>query len=397
MKTVYFLLGYVEVYVSAFYTTDVLNLCMYYAIPYSNFRTCDDGGICLSFKRSDYKKILYECSSRGIEICKRREGGIPHIISKYKRRWGIILGIFVSALMIFYFNSFVWEIRVEGNNTLTASEIVNMLDSYGVRVGANKKRIDVSSVENKVLIDSDDISWISINIQGNIASVEIRENIKGKEKNEIKFANVVAEKSGVIEYTEIYNGNLVVRSGQYVDEGDLLISGIYDSKRVGFRFTRAAGCVYARTVEEIIIKIPLEYEEKEYSGVVKYEKNLNFFGFSLKISKKVWNSEKFYDTINRVEEYDLFGAIHVPVYLQKTSYHEYKYVKKKRALSDAETLAYFELNRKISELGDVELIGKSISTETTENELILICTLTCIEDIGKISEFDVDLSLRDED
>ena len=396
MKSVYFLLGYTEVYIDSFYATDLLNLCMYYAIPYTNFRACDNGGIRLCFKRRDFRKILNECNARGIEICKRHDGGLPYVISKYRKRWGILLGIIASVFMIFYFNSFLWDVRVEGNNTITASEIIGRLESYGVRVGANKKNIDVSGIENQILIDNDDVSWISINIQGNVALVEMRENVKGKDEGKTKFANIVAKKSGVIEYTEIYNGNVIVRGGQYVDEGELLISGIYDSKRVGFRFTRAAGRVYARTVEEIIIKIPLEYEEKEYSGVVKYEKSLNFFGFSLKISKKVWNSEGFYDTINRVEEYDFFDAINIPVYSQKTSYHEYTYVKKSRNASDAERLAYFELNSKISELGDIEVIKKSISTTLTDNELILICTLTCIEDIAKISEFDVDLSLRDE-
>ena len=394
MRIVYFLLGYVDVYICSSHVADVLNLCMYYTIPYTNFCGCDDG-VSMRFKRRDYRKIESECEKRGIQICKRNEGGIPYTVCKYKSRMGILLGILCSIFMIVYFDSFLWDVRVSGNNTVTASEILDTLEGYGVRVGAFKKRIDTSDVENKILIESDVISWISINIQGNIASVEIRENVKGKNEGKTKFANVVARKSGVIEYTQVYNGNVAVRAGQYVEKGDLLIGGIYDSKRVGFRFTRASGSVFARTVEEIIIKIPLEYEEKEYSGVVKYEKNLNFFGFSLKISKKVWNSGELYDTINRVEEYDLLSGIHIPVYSQKTSYHEYKYVKRQRTYEEAERLAYFELNKKISEMEGVELIKKSISTTSTDNELILICTLTCIEDISAVSEFDVDLSLRD--
>lgn len=395
MRIVYFLLGYVDVFICQGDVAFILNLCMYYTVPYSKFRICEDGGVIMRFKRCDYKKIVAECEKQGVEICRCGDGGIPYIAEKYKCRFGIMLGVLCSVLMVMYFNSFLWDVRIVGNNSITASEIKSTLDGYGVRVGVNKNKIDTHDIENKILIESDKISWISINIQGNIANVEIRENIKGRDDNKTKFANIVAKKSGVIEYTEIYNGNVAVRAGQYVNEGDLLIGGIYDSKRVGFRFTRASGRVYARTVEEIVIKIPLEYEEKEYSGVVKYEKNLNFFGFSLKISKKVWNSEGFYDTINRVEEYDLLSGIHIPVYSQKTSYHEYKYVKRQRNYDEAERLAYFELSRKISELGEIELIKKSISTTATDSELILVCTLTCIEDISTVAEFDVDLSLCD--
>ena len=37
-----------------------------------------------------------------------------------------------------------------------------------------------------------------------------------------------------------------LKAGQVVDKGDLLISGIYDSKTVGVRYTRAAGEIMAR-------------------------------------------------------------------------------------------------------------------------------------------------------
>lgn len=395
MRIVYFLFGYVDVLVNANNCVDVLNLCMYYAIPYTNFKCCDDGGISLRFKLVDYKRIAKECTDRCIEICKLREGGIPKFLYDHRKRVGIIVGLICAVFMVVYFDSFLWDVKISGNKTVTSSEIMDILEGYGVRVGAIKGKIDTADIENKILIERDDISWVSINIQGNIADVQVRENVKGKENIKTKFANVVANKSGVIEYTQIYNGNVVVRAGQYVNEGDLLISGIYDSKRVGFRFTRAAGSVFARTTQEICVKIPLEYEEKEYNGAVNYEKSLNFFGFSLKISKKVWNSGELYDTINRVEECSLGESVKLPVYISKTAYHEYTYVNKNRSEEEAQSLAYFELNRKIQALGDVDIIKKSITTSVSDSHYILVCTLTCIEDISRVSEFDVDLSLRD--
>ena len=396
MKIVYFLLGYACVYVKKDDVAWILNLCMHYSIPYTNFKSCEDGGVCLKFKEKDHRRLERLCYQNQIEICVCSRGGIPHILSRYKARAGIILGVICAFLMVIYFESFLWDIRISGNSSITSAQIIQTLDSYGVRIGVKKNKIDTHDIENKILIESDTISWISINIQGNIAQVEIRETAKGGDAPKTKFANVVAKKSGIVEYTQIYNGNVAVRAGEYVNEGDLLIGGIYDSKRVGFRFTRAAGNVFARTVQEICVKIPLEYEEKQYSDKVNCEKSLNFFGFSLKISKKVWNSGELYDTIKRVEEYDAISGLRLPVFATKTSYYEYEYVKARRTPEAARELAYFELNRKIEALGDVEIIKKSISTTVSDNELILVCTLTCIEDISTVSEFDVDLSLREE-
>ena len=393
MNIVYLLLGYVDVYVKNKDAVMLLNLCMYYSIPYSRF-AYDESGVSMRFRLSHFKKIKNECEKRGIELCEIKRGGIPVFLYKHRKRSGILVGAIFAIFMMVIFDTLIWDINVSGNTAITTSEIIDTLSEHGVRVGVPKHKIHTQSVENKILIESEDISFISINIQGNIANVEIRERSKENGKEPVKYANITAKKSGVIENAQIYRGNLVVSAGQYVDAGDLLISGIYDSKIQGFRFTRAAGKVYARTVEEILVEIPLEYEEKHYTGEVNYEKNLNFFGFSVKISKNYGNDMVLYDTIYNVEDYVLGKSVRLPFDTKKVSFHEYEYVKRTRSIDEARELAYFKLSEKIRELGDVEIIKKSVDTYLLDGKLMLVCTLVCIEDISSVVEFDVDLSQK---
>ena len=396
MNIIYLILGYVDIYVKKEYTVALLNLCMYYSVPYTRFSYNADGGISMRLRLSHYAKIECECNARGIEIFQIKSGGIPVFLNKHKKRSGLLVGGLIAIVMILAFESLIWDISISGNSSITSSEIINMLAAYGVEIGSNKNKIHTQSIENKILAESDDISFISINIQGNIANVEIRERSKENEKEEKKYANITAKKSGVIQNAQIYRGNLVVGAGQYVDVGDLLISGIYDSKIQGFRFTRASGKVYAKTVEEIFIEIPLEYEEKFYTGAVNYEKNLNFFGFSVKISKNYGNDMVLYDTISNVENYCLRDEVKLPVNSQTVSFHEYQYKKCTRSIDEARELAYFKLSEAIIELGDIEILKKSIDTYSLEDKLMLVCTLVCIEDISCVTEFDVDLSVRED-
>lgn len=394
MNIIYYLLGYADVAVYGCDRQNILNLCMHFSIPYTAFRNISNDGIQLRVKLLDIKHLWHECAIRGISLEHVGYGGLPIIASRYIHRPGLIVGLIISLIMIFGFNRLLWDIRVIGNEEITASEIIDMLKDHGISVGSDKTNIESTSIENNILIERSDISWISINVQGNIAYVEVRENKSAATCESKKFANVTAKKSGVVEYTSIYRGNTVVKAGQYVEKGQLLISGIYDSERVGFRFTRASGKVMARTVEEMIIEIPLEYDKKVYSGSINYEKSLNFFGFPINISKKGGKTTMFCDTICNVESFGIGDKIRSPIELCTVEYHEYEYVKSTRTEDEACELAYFHLSEQIRALGDVEILKKNISTYVKSDTLVLICTLTCIEDIAQTSEFDVDLTKR---
>lgn len=393
MDIIYFLFGYVICVCDNKDLLHILDICNKNSVRYKDL-TSD--GECASFKIKlfSYKRLYTLCKIHDLNIAFSEPRGLMGVLYKYRKRYGLMLGIAISCLMIMHFESFLWDVNIKGNNELTSSSILDLLKEYGVFAGAKISDIETANIENSILKERDDIAWISLNIQGNIANVEIRE-LKSYEKPKKKFANLTAKKSGIVEYVQIFSGAVSVKSGQYVNEGDLLVSGIYDSKASGFRFTRASGSVIARTSEEFLIEIPLEYEEKCYTGAVNYEKSLNFFGYSIKISKNYGKSMVFYDTIYREEDLVDGSVLNLPFEIHTVSQLEYQNQLKSRSYDNALNMAYFELMQKIKELGDITVLSKTLTTEQKENCLILKCTLLCLEDIACISEFDVDLSLKE--
>lgn len=393
MNLVYFFLGSVRVSADYKNITPLLNMCMYCAIPYSDF-SADADKVSLCFRLSEYKKMKREADARGISYTTENKSGLPFILGRYKSRLGLISGIVLAAVIVFASHQFIWDIEVVGNEKMTSNEIVGVLEKYGFSHGSYIPSVNTDKIENRILIDSDSIAWLSINIVGTVARVEVRERTAA-ESNIVspKPANLVAKKSGIIEEVRVMRGNVVVSSGKYVEKGDLLVSGLFDSVHEGFRYTRAAGEVYARTVEEFYIEIPYEYEGKTYTGEGYSNKYLNFFDFSMNISKKSGNEGAFYDKISIVEEYSVFGLIETPFSLYTERYLEYETVSMTRTQSEAEELAYFSLEERLAAMAeDTILIKKTVTPLIREDRFILHCVIVLIENIARTQEFEVEIA-----
>jgi similar to stage IV sporulation protein len=366
---------------------------MYYCIPYPDFIPTDSG-LTLRFRTTEIKKLLKEARARGIEIEIMERRGLATFFYRYRYRFGIFLGIVFAAALVFLSRNFIWDIDVVGNENLTSSEIRSLLSDYGFSVGSYIPSINTDRIENKILIDTENISWMSINIKGNVAEVQVREyKMAEKTESNTKPANLVASKSGVVEEVRIYRGNVVVSSGKFVEKGDLLVSGLFDSNRVGFRYTRASGQVLARTTSEFFIEIPYEYEGIVYTGEEYYDKYLNFFNFSIKISKNYGKEGALYDKIDIVENCSFPDGVPTPFEIRTVRYLEYENKVLTRSVDEAENLAYFELARRLGELAeDSVIIRKTVTPSIRDDRFSLYCVIVAIEDIASVSEFEVELS-----
>lgn len=398
MNLAYFICGSVIVFADYEQIVPILNLCMYYCIPYDDFKSTENG-VSLRFRLSAFRKLKKEAHARGFEFEVKKMQGIPSILERYKHRYGILLGVTMACALVFLSQQFVWDIDVVGNEKITSSEVREILNRYDFSVGSYIPSVNTDKIENKLLIDSENISWISINIIGTVAEVQIRERAsEEKETVSQRPANLVAEKSGIVQEVRIYKGNVIVKSGDFVEKGDLLVSGLFDSERVGFRYTRSAGEVYAKTTTEYFIEIPYKYEEIEYTGSEYCDQYLNFFDLSIKISKNSGKKDTFYDKIDIVENYALPDGTSMPFSIHTVKYLEYEKISKDRDRESAEELAYFRLSEELSKMAeDSVIIRKTITPRVGEKSFSLYCVVVAIENIAVTSEFDVDMSIIGEE
>ncbi|MBE6547312.1 MAG: hypothetical protein E7667_00340 [Ruminococcaceae bacterium] len=392
MNISYCLSGYVKIYIADDQLSDFMNTCLKHNLPYSQGEVAE-GGACFLIRLRYLKIFETLCSKENIRIDVRIRGGLPVWLYGKRKRYGLIVGLFCAVALVIMARLFIWRIDVVGNQSMTSAQVLECLKSHGLFAGSYIPKLDTDKMQNRILIDSDEIAWISININGNTACVEIKErDMAQQEQQSSAPANLVASKAGRIAWVQIMQGNIVVREGDIVQQGELLVSGLFDSKLDGFRVTRAQGKIYAETSEEFYIKIPYDYEAKVYTGEQYCDKYLNFFDFSVKISKNSRNNYTFYDKISTVDSYSFFDGEILPISKTTDKYLEYEILRATRTKEEAEELAYFELSQKIRELpSDTILIRKVIIPQIHEDFFALRCVIVCIENIAQTSEFEVDM------
>ena len=371
-------------------TAKALNIIISNSLSYVNacFLKNDDLKITiLSSNASIFKKVF---SENNLEIQFEKEKGLIAKIKQNKHRLGIILGFLILLSSVIISSKFVWQINVTGNDTLTENEVISELEDSGFHIGTYIPNIDYKDLHNKILLSSEKISWISINITGNVANVSIKEKLEEKTKADTGYTNIVSKYDGQIVSISVLEGEKQIYIGDVVKKGDLLISGIIDSKSQGVRYVQANGIVKAYVNKNIQVKIPFTDTTKSYTGNTYTEKTLKIFNYFIKFSLKYRNYSAICDTIEKTEQITLFNSIKLPIYIVTVKHYEYEHVKKDYTKEQAVDLAFTELRKEMDKaLSSAELISKSIETSYDDKYFYIDCKLHCIEDIGSTVEFEV--------
>lgn len=390
MNPILWLLGYRTLGTDAAHAAALLNLCLEQSAGYSGFAALPDGGVRFSCTLPTAHRLCRLGGARGIPVTVLRSGGLPMQLWARRRRAGLMLGTLCALALMVLSGRYVWDVRVTGNREMTAAEVKQELAECGFGVGSYLPDFSAGELENRVLLRSDRLAWISVNISGTVAEVQVVERVARPQEEPAKPANLVAARDGQIELIELFRGDCVVSIGQAVRAGELLVSGIYDSQTVGFRYTRAAGRILARTEHSYRIEIPLSYIEKRYTGSAQGDICLNFFQNSLKIYKSTGNDRGPCDIIETVNSLAGFGLHNLPFSVTSQTLRYYEEVPARRTPEAALELAYEQLARELGGLSDdTQLLRKDIRTTLTDDALILDCTVLCIENIAVQSEFEI--------
>ena len=329
---------------------------------------------------SKYKKVRSLLDKSGIKVYSIRGEGLPFLLMRYKKRYGVVVGAIIFCCILWISKNYVWQITFSGNDDIPDSVIENQLLEVGFGVGTYIPKVDYYSLCNSFLQRSDDFSFISVNMEGTTAKVELRERKKRNEEDGYFASNLVAKYSGQIESMTVYSGKTVVEKESVVKEGDLLVSGFFE-KTYGFDMVRSTGSVYAYVTREFEVYVPFEKTVKTYTNNRQTKNVITFFGRDIKLYSNIKNSFEKYDEVVDRERLVLFDKVRLPFVVTKTSRLEYiedtVVLDEKEAQKEAEK----QLSKILSkELENADVLERTVNESVTDERYKLSCKVYCITD-----------------
>ena len=273
--------GYVSVCATGGFPERFLNLCHSRRINLWDVSLKEDT---LSFRviRSDFIKLRQIAKKSGVRIRITEKTGLAYKYRRYRKRVGVLTGIALFLAVHLFLSMFVWCIDVSGNSTISKTEILALAESCGLKQGTLKRSFDEIKAARSIAASYDGkITWLSVNIKGSLAVIELREDnrIIGEAEDRAP-CNIVADFDGVILSAETYYGDCMVKRGNGVKKGDLLINGAIVNEDTSTTFYASKGKITALHEKEISLSESLTAEaEKLKITDTKYR--IGFFGLEI--------------------------------------------------------------------------------------------------------------------
>ncbi len=372
--------------------TNIVSLMAKSGIKYDHASE-KDGRVSFTVTELEYKKLIRQIDESVFRIHQRK--GLPYFLYRYRRRYGLLVGIVIFLILTKMSTSYVWDISVDGNESISDSEVINTLEKLGFSVGSHIPDIDFYDICHEFILENENVAWISVNMEGTSARVKLIErDAKGEDGDNGTPSNIVAVSDGIIVRTETIDGEVCVKAGDPVKEGQLLISGVVE---IGhgidtgkFTLTRAKGSVYALTKRYFSVNVPLNGVKNIVTERVLAKKTLIFFGKSIKLKENSSILGKECDIIKESERVVLFEGLnrgwHIP--LPVTVVTEYACLTEQVEFSYTEEEALKIAEKEISLLyasamNGAELMSKTVESTVEDGVLTLTWEVECITDIGK--------------
>lgn len=261
-KVLNYLRGQVTVEVESAAPERVVNLCAAHGIPFWGLTWLSELRLRATIDRAELPRLRQVLTQTDAVLTVVRTKGAPEVWRQYRRRYVLLAAAGLLVLVMGLGSTHIWAFQVTGNDTVPTETILRTLEKYGVALGA-RSRIRQEELRNHVLLELPDVVWLTVNMRGCTAHVQVVERQRPPHLyTDGEITNVVAARDGLVTSVQALDGEAQVMAGSTVTAGQVLISGVVDSDRRGYRLLHGMGQVWARTWYELSVSVPLTVREK---------------------------------------------------------------------------------------------------------------------------------------
>lgn len=350
--------GYVRVEIEGYYIERFINICQLNGILIWNLKREKGVRLYINIGIKDFKYLKDVAKKTNCKIKIKSKRGLPFLLHRYKKRKIFAIFLIVIAIIVFMSSRYIWNIDVKVENDLPIENIEKDLESFGLKKGILKSKIDRDKVIDEIRLKRNDISWMGIELKGTNAIIKI---VKKDEKPGIidssDYCNLIASKSGIIEKIVAQNGTPMVKVGDEVKAGDILIAGYMEGKYTDKRYVHSLGEVQARVLYQESTKIYFHQENLTETGKEEKKYQIKFKNFQINFYKTL-SKFKIYDTIYAEQNLKIFSNFYLPISVTEITNKEQ--IKEVRDYSEEEAI----------ELGKKQL-SKAIENKIANKDNIL--------------------------
>lgn len=383
-----FIKGYLVITASGRFTERFINICIRRNMTIWDMKS-DRGIITAKLATSDFFDIRDVARITSTRVRIKRRVGLGFLCKRYRSRWPLVFAVLLFVGIMYYTSTHVMSIEITGNQRIPTEQIADELSRVGLSIGVRASDIVSDEIRNKIMIMDEDVSWLGVNVRGSRVYIEVAERIDSESipHETEEPCNVVALKDGVIDEMQVKQGQTMVKKGDGVREGDLLVSGIMDSMYGGFRTVHAYGEIWAKTQYSKEADYPLVYSEREYSDNVKTFFGIDVLGKCVDLFPR--NNIDYSRFEERSTDYvfktNILGR-DIEVGGKRYDFVGYNTVQKQRTVSEAVELGERELTEQVE--AEVPKEAKVLS-KTTDHNIIsgetvrVTVTWYCSENIAR--------------
>ncbi len=359
--------GYVGFTAKGRFPERLLNLAAVRGVNIADPRPVE-GGVSGIMSVSDYRRVrpLARKARVRMRVTKRR--GLPFAVRKYRGRLGLFVGAALGAVLIAVLSQFLWSYRILGADSMSEQQIRRVLAENGISVGTYLGNLDVEPIERHILRDLDGITWVSVNIMGCTADVEVRQKAQKPEIQSMEPCNIVASADGVITKLKVREGFAAVQGG--------------------VRYMHADADIYADVISNRELKIPKQYDCYSLTENKIDRTRLRFLWFELPASLSFGSC--LYRTVTVRDNSLVLNGTVLPVGTSVETSHE---LEQKHAATDKaaarEIFRNDELLYEAFSRPDSRPVSRSLTVSESKDGFS--CEFNCVfnENIAETAEFSV--------
>lgn len=338
----------------------------------------------------DYRRLRRPAGRACIRLRVHGRHGLPFLLFRYRRRKGLLVAAVLYAAILAVLAPRIWAIQVVGNVKTPTETVLAVAGTAGVHIGARTDRLDIRGLQIFGPDQTDTVAFITVNPAGSVARVEVTERKPTPSVLDLSEpSDLVAVRDGVIVSVDALSGYALVRAGEAVAAGTVLVTGIPPVPTEEEALTtpairpvcRAYGTVFAKTTRRLTVTVPLTYRRTVATGFRAFCPSVRFLCFTVPLFASATPEENALRLESR--HFVRAGGLELPLGVNAVWYVRTATQSATRSEDEAAALAQKQLaQQERAVLGDCRHTETGRKTVVRGGQYVLTAIYSCEENIA---------------